>query len=193
MEDKIKIIALFGMSCSGKDFLKREILKKDPSLFNAIIHSTTRPKRDYEKNCVDYYFLSVETFAEAVYEGHIVEAQNFNNWYYGTDIRNLKKDKINIGIFSPESIRQMKSDSRFEIQPVWVLTPDKERLTRALNREQSPDCYEICRRFIADAKDFDDIDFDFKVMSGNLSDVRDFEFEFNNVILKLFGQNDLKV
>ena len=42
-------------------------------------------------------------------------------------------------------------------------TADKERLLRSLNREEKPDCQEICRRFLADKKDFADenIEFDF--------------------------------
>ena len=187
MEEKIKIIALFGMSCSGKDFLKKTILKEYPDTFHGIVHTTTRPKRDYEINRVDYHFLDVETFAESICNGNIIEAQNFNGWGYGTDIRNLKPKKINIGIFSPEAIRQILSDDRFDVRPIWVLTPDKVRLQRALEREENPNCHEICRRFLSDEKDFDDIDFDFKTVSGTMKNSNDYDF---NIILNLFGQNE---
>lgn len=33
-----------------------------------------------------------------------IEFTCFNNWWYGTSIDALVKDKINIGIFSPKAI-----------------------------------------------------------------------------------------
>lgn len=66
MEEKIKILALFGMSCSGKDYLKKTIVKEYPEKYHGIVQTTTRPKRDYEINRVDYHFLDTETFAEAI-------------------------------------------------------------------------------------------------------------------------------
>lgn len=50
-------------------------------------------------------------------------------------------------------------DPRLEVEIIYVQTTPKERLLRTLNREDFPDCHEICRRFLADEKDFDDINF----------------------------------
>ena len=38
------------------------------------------------------------------------------------------------------------------------------RIIRQLNREEEPDCAEICRRFQTDEKDFDDLEFDYHVI-----------------------------
>lgn len=35
-----------------------------------------------------------------------------------------------------------------------IYQPSKIRLLNQLNRENNPDCSEICRRFLADEKDF---------------------------------------
>ncbi|MGN0992848.1 MAG: hypothetical protein ACI4PE_02895 [Bacilli bacterium] len=78
---------------------------------------------------------------------------------YGTSIDSLDNDKINIGVFNIEGIECLLQDPRLEIIPIYIKTPDKERLLRNLNRENNPDCLEICRRFIADKKDFDNIPF----------------------------------
>ena len=51
--DKIKIIALYGKSSSGKDTMQKFLLKTIKNS-HGIISCTTRPPRDYEKNGKDY-------------------------------------------------------------------------------------------------------------------------------------------
>ena len=53
--NKIQIIALFGESASGKDTIQKWVTANYENV-NSIISCTTRPKRDYEKNQIDYYF-----------------------------------------------------------------------------------------------------------------------------------------
>ncbi len=74
---KIKIIALFGQSASGKDTLAK-ILAKQDNVFE-IVSCTTRPMRDYEKDGVDYYFLTTEDFTKKVLNGSMLEATSFRD------------------------------------------------------------------------------------------------------------------
>ena len=62
--NKIKIIALYGKSSSGKDTMQKFLLKTIKNS-HGIISCTTRPPRDYEKNGRDYYFLSNEKFEDS--------------------------------------------------------------------------------------------------------------------------------
>lgn len=75
---RIKVIALFGKSGAGKDTIQKELLKYIDNS-QGIVSNTTRPKRDYEKDGIDYHFLSVEDFAKKVLNGEMLEATNFNN------------------------------------------------------------------------------------------------------------------
>ena len=50
--------------------------------------------------------------------------------------------------------------------PIYIKASDKARLTRCLTREDNPNCQEICRRFIADKKDFQNIDFNFDIVEN---------------------------
>ena len=88
----------------------------------------------------------------------MLEATSFRDWFYGTPIESLDKDKINIGVFNIEGIKCLVEDNRLEVYPILIDAPDKVRLLRSLNREEKPDCIEICRRFLADEKDFSEID-----------------------------------
>jgi hypothetical protein len=90
----------------------------------------------------------------------MLEATEFRDWFYGTTLDALVKDKINIGVFNPASIDALLEDSRLDVIVFEVNAPDKQRLMRYLTREEMPDCAELCRRYFADEKDFADLDFD---------------------------------
>lgn len=153
-----KIVALFGESGAGKDTIQKWIVSNVPRT-KGIVSCTTRPKRDYEVEGVDYHFLSSAEFAERILDGTMLEATSFNDWFYGTPLEALKPDVINIGVFNIAGIECLLEDSRLEVYPIWIWASDKTRLQRALNREKDPDYSEICRRFLADQKDFANIDF----------------------------------
>lgn len=157
---QIKILTLFGESGAGKDTIQQWMVSHLPGT-KGIVSCTTRPKRDYEIDGKDYHFLTNEEFAIKVLDGTMLEATSFNDWFYGTAINELDASLINIGIFNIQGIECLLQDSRLKIIPVYVLTRDKTRLIRALNREENPDCLEICRRFSTDKKDFDDISFEY--------------------------------
>lgn len=159
MSSKYKILALFGKSGSGKDTIKKWLANTQN--INEIIPCTTRPKRDNEIEGLDYYFISNEEFAQKVLDCLMLEATDFNDWFYGTPLSALQKDKINVGVFNIHGIECLLQDPRLEVLPVYIQCFDKIRLFRCLNRERIVDCHEVCRRFLADEKDFENIEFNY--------------------------------
>ena len=93
--NQYKILAIMGKAGSGKDTLLHALLK-EPVFADAkpIISCTTRPIRDYEKDGVDYHFLTVDEFQNKVLNEDMIEATIFNNWCYGTAFSNLDIDKL---------------------------------------------------------------------------------------------------
>ena len=165
----IKILALFGPSGSGKDTVAKILAKLDN--INEIVSCTTRPMRDYEQEGIDYHFLTNEQFGEKVLNGSMLEATTFRDWFYGTPIESLKEDKINVGVFNIQGIECLLKDNRLDVTPIYIACEDKLRLQRCLNREVNPDCEEICRRFLTDKQDFDDIPFEYMThYNGNTVD-----------------------
>lgn len=153
----IKVVALMGKAGSGKDTLLAEIMKLDKGKeFQKVINCTTRPIREHEVDGINYHYLTHDEFTEKVLSGDMIEAAEFNNWFYGTMLSTLSTDKINIGVFNPTAVEILQDDKRLNVLVIYITAPNKVRLLRQLNREEDPDCYEIVRRFKADEEDFSD-------------------------------------
>lgn len=155
MNNKYTIIALMGKAGSGKDTIMKALLKQ-PVFQKAapIISCTTRPMREYEKDGVDYHFLTKEQFTDKILSGDMLEATVFNDWCYGTSLENLSKDKVNIGVFNPEGIGLLRGRDNIKLTLIYIEAKDKDRLIRQLNREDNPDVHEIIRRYSTDEMDF---------------------------------------
>lgn len=153
---KTKIIAICGKSASGKDTLKRHLKDYEPfkGLMNEIVLDTTRPQRTSEVWGIDYNFLTDEEMAERIFGGHILVAENFNNWTYAIDAEALKEDAINIVVISPESIESLYDYKHLDITSVCVYEEDKVRLMRYLNRDGNVDIDEMFRRYKTDRSDY---------------------------------------
>ena len=155
MNNKYTIIALMGKAGSGKDTIMKALLKQ-PAFQKAasIISCTTRPMREYEKDGVDYHFLTKEQFTDKILSGDMLEATVFNDWCYGTSLENLSKDKVNIGVFNPEGVGLLRDRDNIKLTLIYIEARDKDRLIRQLNREDNPDVHEIIRRYSTDEMDF---------------------------------------
>lgn len=154
MDKKYKLIVLFGESGAGKDTVQKTMADMFPSLLNPIVSCTTRPKRDYEVDGVHYHFLTTEKMKEMIDNKDMLEYSIFNNWYYGTGLISLDPNKINIGVFNLQGLQSLMHSDQVEFIPVYVHACGKTRLLRNLNREEFPDCKEICRRYLADDQEF---------------------------------------
>lgn len=150
---KYKLIAIFGQSGSGKDFVLKELIQTSFGQENLsrVVSYTTRPMRKGEQPGVNYHFLPT---AAQFFAKELIEHSEFNNWFYGSAIDTLKKDKINIGVYDIRRIQQIIKNENIECYPIYIKASQKNRLIRQLEREESPDCDEIVRRYIADKKDF---------------------------------------
>lgn len=151
---KVRVLAIMGKSSSGKSALQKAICK----MFDVhkVVTTTTRPIRQGEEQGVDYNFTTVEEFTEKVLSLEMLEATDFNDWFYGTELGALHGNKINIAVLNPAGVLAMAEDGRIDLKVVYLDTDDKVRLMRSLNREAKPNCKEICRRFFADEKDFNE-------------------------------------
>ncbi len=161
-----KIFCLMGKSSTGKDTIFK-ILKDDKELnLKPIIPYTTRPKRVNETNGVDYHFITEEQFKAFDEEGKIIEKRSYNTvkgiWHYCTvDDGQINLEENNhIIIATPEAYKGICSYfGSLNVVPIYITIDDGTRLQRALDREKqqkNPNYEELCRRFLADNRDFSD-------------------------------------
>ena len=147
-----KVIAIVGKSATGKTTLQRAI--KDKYRVNEIVSTTTRPMREGEVEGKDYYFITIDQFVKKVYNYEMLEATEFNGWFYGTEKKALSKRRVNVGVFNLEGVMALAESKNIDLEVIYLDVDDKIRLIRALNREENVDVAEVCRRFFADEKDF---------------------------------------
>lgn len=171
-ERPFKMIAIIGQAGSGKDTILRAVCEKNPEL-NKIISCTTRPMRDGEIDGIDYHFYTVDQFTEEVLNDKMLEASCFNNWFYGTPLKSLVKDKVNIGVYNPEGIESLMLHGNIELYVFLIEASDKIRLIRQLERENNPDIEEVFRRYKTDRADFADLPFHHNVLNNENYDELD--------------------
>ena len=172
--NKYKIIALFGEAGSGKDYIQKKIMETDFGKENLseIISCTTRPPREGEIDGVHYHFISsAGEFFNYDNMRKWIEFILFNDWWYGTSIDHLNKNKINIGVFNIKGINEILKNEQIDCLPIRIICNDKLRLIRQLNREINPNCMEIIRRFLTDTKDFLNIPFEYKMIENNTNEI----------------------
>jgi guanylate kinase len=159
-----KIFCLMGKSSTGKDTIYKKLLQNEELLLKRIVPYTTRPIRVGETEGVEYHFTDEEGYQALDKEGKIIEARAYNTvhgiWRYftvaDTSVDLEQNSYCLIGTL--EAYVQLRDYFGAEkVLPILIEVDDGERLARALSRERSqsePKYEEMCRRFLADAKDF---------------------------------------
>ena len=159
-----KIFYIMGKSASGKDTIYKELIEKMPK-FHSIVPYTTRPMREGEKDGVEYFFTDREELERQLASGKVIESRTYQTiagpWtYYTVDDGqfDVADDESCLMIGTLESYEKMCT--YFEagkMVPVYIEVPDGIRLLRAVKREENqkkPNYREVCRRYLADEKDF---------------------------------------
>ena len=160
-----KLFCIMGKSASGKDTIYKRLIQDETLGLKTIVSYTTRPMREGEQDGVEYHFVSEEKLAELKAEGKVIECRDYDTvhgiWSYFTADDgqvDFSGDQDSVIIGTLESYAKIRIFyGKDHVVPIYVNVEDGERLSRALNREkqqEQPKYQELCRRFLADAKDF---------------------------------------
>lgn len=159
-----KVYVLIGKSATGKDTVFSRLRESRELGLKTVVGYTTRPIRKGEEDGREYFFVSVEKWKELCAAGKVVETRTYHtvkgDWHYFTaddgQIRPDGEDCLFISTLEGfEGLRRFYGEDM--VVPVYVEVEDGLRLTRALAREKlqkQPNYEELCRRFLADQKDF---------------------------------------
>ena len=159
-----EIFVLMGKSSTGKDTVYKKLKEEMPELKNIVIY-TTRPRREGEEDGREYFFTDEEGWQALEKEGRIIESRAYETvhgiWKYFTvndgqiDMNGEDKFLVIGTLEAYESfIRHYGQD---HVVPIYIEVDDRTRIHRAMAREDAgcnPGYAEMCRRFLADEKDF---------------------------------------
>ena len=159
-----KIFCVMGKSATGKDTIYQKLLQENSLNLKRIIPYTTRPIREGEVEGREYHFCTEADVAVLEKEGKIVELRSYDTvygiWKYFTvndgNIQLEKENYLLIGTLEAY-IKIRDYFGANQVVPIYIEVEDGERLLRAISREKEqeiPKYEEMCRRFLADAKDF---------------------------------------
>lgn len=160
-----KIYYLMGKSSSGKDTIFKKLIEDEELSLKTIVGYTTRPMREGETEGVEYHFVDENRMMELEKQGKVIERRSYDTvhgvWSYFTvddGQIDLKGDDRYLLIGTLESYEKVRNYFGKEyLVPLYITVDDGVRLQRALDREKSqdkPKYAELCRRFLADEKDF---------------------------------------
>lgn len=159
-----KLFLVMGKSASGKDTLYKDIVGRFGDRLGVVVPYTTRPKRQGETEGVEYHFITEGQMSRMKRDGKIIESRCYQTvygpWYYLTvdDGQIDLSKRSSILIVTPAAYEKLRDYFGADrVVPLYIETDDGVRLERALKRERAqaePKYEEMCRRFLADAKDF---------------------------------------
>lgn len=156
MNEKTEKLIIVGPSGSGKDFLRRALIRKSLRYEPKI---TTRPIRNHEVDGVDYKFVSEEKFLELKNNDLIKVKQSFkigeSTWNYGITTENF--DKNQLFIMTPDEISQLTDKDLSGCFVVYLDIDIEIRRGRLTKRNDNNDSIE--RRLMADLEDFKNYDY----------------------------------
>lgn len=137
---KGKIILISGPSGVGKKTILDRIIADEKLNLNFSISFTTRPKREYEIDGRDYYFVTEQRFLEAIENNELIEHVKFCGNYYGTPKKNIL-DTINQGknilleIEVEGAKNVLKQFDKDDIISIFITPPSLDELKqRLINR-----------------------------------------------------------
>ena len=154
----IIILCLIGKTATGKDSIKKELIKLG---MDNVVTTTTRPMREGEIQDISYHFVDKSQFEKLKEQGLFAETTSYDTvygiWYYGTQLKDLENNENKVIILNPNGIKSMAEKvnmSKWLI--VHITCPENIMKVRLYKRGDNSD--EVVRRVKADRKDFMNID-----------------------------------
>lgn len=158
------IYCIIGKSSTGKDTIYKRLLQREDLKLKKVVPYTTRPIREHEVEGVEYHFVNERKRRALEAEGKIIEGRSYETVYGRWDYFTVDDGQIDLStgdyliIGTLEAYGMLKDYYKnSQIVPIYIEVEDGVRLERALHREKKqipPKYEEMCRRFLADCRDF---------------------------------------
>jgi len=142
------LIVLSGPSGVGKDALLRR-MKEQKYPFHYVVTVTSRPRREGERDGVDYRFVSQREFQQMIDNGELLEWANVYGNYYGVPRKEisqaLSKGKdviVKVDVQGAATIKRILPQAVC----VFLRPPSMEELERRLRQRHSESAKDLALR-----------------------------------------------
>ncbi len=142
------LIVLSGPSGVGKDALLKK-MEEQKYPFHYVVTVTSRPRRERERDGVDYHFISQQEFQQMIDDGELLEWANVYGNYYGVPRREisqaLSKEKdviVKVDVQGAKTIKQILPQAVF----IFLRPPSMEELERRLRQRHSESAGDLALR-----------------------------------------------
>lgn len=180
------IFCILGESCVGKDAIFQRL--RNHTSLKPIVTTTSRPKRELEKNHYDYHFVTKERFIQSVDNNDFIEYTTYNvansdTWYYGTKWNEFYGDSHKVVIVNPSGFSSMVNTyGNRNVVGIVIERDLRNRAISYLQRSNDADYHEMIRRFYADMKDFSHLN---KGSSNNIYHVENITGQFEKCVFEV--------
>ncbi len=144
------IVIISGPSGVGKDTVVRRLKEGLLYHIHQVITATTRPRRDYERDGVDYHFLSTEDFEKGIRHGRFLEWAEVYGNYYGVPREEIespvKKGEdvvVKVDVQGAATLKRKLPQS----VAIFLMPPSDEELSRRLGQRNSESKSDLENRF----------------------------------------------
>jgi guanylate kinase len=142
------LIVLSGPSGVGKDALLRK-MKEQKYPFHYVVTVTSRPRREGERDGVDYRFISQREFQQMIDNGELLEWANVYGNYYGVPRKEisqaLSKGRdviVKVDVQGAATIKRILPQAVF----IFLRPPSMEELERRLRQRHSESAKDLALR-----------------------------------------------
>ena len=142
------LIVLSGPSGVGKDALLRK-MKEQKYPFHYVVTVTSRPRREGERDGVDYRFVSQREFQQMIDNGELLEWANVYGNYYSVPRKEisqaLSKGRdviVKVDVQGAATIKRILPQAVF----IFLRPPSMEELERRLKQRHSESAKDLALR-----------------------------------------------
>lgn len=158
-------------SGTGKTTVCKRVVAEDPQVEFSVSH-TTRPRRDGERDGVDYHFVTPEVFQELVDADAFLEWAVYNEHRYGTSWGAIEEPLargrdllLEIEVQGAAQVRARRRDARF----IFLLPPSMKVLKERLRARGTDTAEAVARRLALAEREVEAaVGFDYAVVNGDL-------------------------
>jgi guanylate kinase len=152
MKSNSLLIVVSAPSGAGKTTVTKGLLKEMPDI-QFSVSLCTRQKRDNEQDGVDYFFVSEESFKDAIARGELIEWTKSYGDYYGTS-KKFIEDMLSANVDVILDLDSKGGKAIKELYPdnavlVFILPPFMEDLRNRLVNRMTDTQEEITKRLSA--------------------------------------------